>query len=79
MRTWYDEQLGCSFCEPDCVDEWLKMIWTIGVDYDGCQTVECLKGLIDELVDMSKRARICLKNGLLFSKNAKENYIYEQH
>lgn len=26
------------------------LIWALGVDYDGCNTVESLKGLIDELV-----------------------------
>ena len=26
------------------------LIWALGVDYDGCNTVESLKELIDELV-----------------------------
>ena len=38
----------------------------IGFDYDGCNTVESLKGLVDELIDMSKKARDCLHTGKLF-------------
>jgi hypothetical protein len=69
MKVWYDEELGCNFCKPDCVDEWLEMIWTIGVDYDGCEKPESLKELIDELVDMAHKARVCLKDGHLFSND----------
>ena len=32
----------------------LHMIWAIGVDYDGCNRVESLKGLIDELVSYTQ-------------------------
>lgn len=45
------------------------MIWGIGYDYDGCNTVESLKDLIDELVDMTKEAMVCLRNGHLFPKD----------
>lgn len=30
------------------------LIWAIGCDYDGCNTVESLKGLIDELVSYTQ-------------------------
>ena len=30
------------------------LIWAIGVDYDGCNTVESLKSLIDELVSYTQ-------------------------
>ena len=30
------------------------LIWALGVDYDGCNTVESLKGLIDELVSYTQ-------------------------
>jgi DNA-directed RNA polymerase subunit RPC12/RpoP len=33
------------------------LIWAIGVDYDGCNTVESLKGLIDELVSYTQLPR----------------------
>ena len=59
MKRWYDEQAGCHFARPDSVEEWLEIIWGIGCDYDGCNTVTSLKGLIDELVDMTKGAKVC--------------------
>ena len=35
----------------------LHMIWAIGCDYDGCNTVESLKELIDELVSYTQLPR----------------------
>ena len=32
----------------------LHWIWMIGADYDGCSTVEGLKGLIDELLEFTQ-------------------------
>ena len=66
MREWTDEKTGITMCEPDCVDEWLANIWAIGVDYDGYSSEENLKKLIDELVDMAKKARECLWDNKLF-------------
>lgn len=37
-------------------DRYCDMIWCLGVDYDGYETPEGLKSLIDELVDLAKRA-----------------------
>ena len=67
MRYWYDNEFKGIVCEPDCVDEWLELIWEVGVDYDGCHSVESLKGLVDELLDMAGKARHCLENGKLFT------------
>ena len=33
------------------------LIWALGVDYDGCNTVESLKALIDELVSYTQLPR----------------------
>ena len=33
------------------------MIWALGVDYDGCNTVKSLKELIDELVSYTQLPR----------------------
>ena len=66
MRTWIDEKTGLTMCESDCVDEWLSDIWAIGADYDGCNSVESLKKLVDELVGMAKKARECLWQNKLF-------------
>ena len=40
-------------------DKWCQLIIDIGFDYDGFNTVESLKGLIDELVDYAHKAIIC--------------------
>lgn len=53
-------------CEPDCADEWLQMIWEVGVDYDGCASAQGLRELVNELVEMSQKARNCLRNGRIF-------------
>ena len=71
MNHWIDEQTGCKMCEPDCADEWLFDIWAIGCDYDGYNDVKNLKELIDELVEMSHKARDCLYDGKLFAEKEK--------
>lgn len=37
-------------------DRYCDIIWCLGVDYDGYETPEGLKSLIDELVALAKRA-----------------------
>lgn len=73
MRLWIDETSGCKMFEPDCADEWLHMIWAVGVDYDGCSTTQELQELIDELVEMSQKARECLRNGKIIPDMTKQN------
>lgn len=70
MRFWIDKSSGCKMCEPDCADEWLHMIWAVGVDYDGCSTIQELQELIDELVKMSQKARVCLRESKIFSNTS---------
>lgn len=65
MKQWKDEQDN-TFWEPDCADEWLEMLWEIGVDYDGAENAESLKALIDELVEIASKARVCLREGKIF-------------
>ena len=67
MKVWTDKETGQKMCEPDCADEWLHLIWGIGVDYDGYSSAQDLKELVDELVEMSQKARECLRNGKIFS------------
>ena len=67
MRFWKDEESGCNMCEPDCADEWLHMIWAVGCDYDGYTSARGLRELIDELVEMSQKARKCLQDGKIFA------------
>jgi hypothetical protein len=70
MKRVYDEKLNTWFDEPECVDEWLELMWDIGCDYDGYASVRGLKYLIDELVEMSKEARKCLRENKLFPSEA---------
>ena len=67
MKYWYDKDFKGIVCEPNCADEWLELLHDIGFDYDGCGTVESLKSLVDELVEMSINARQCLHDGKLFA------------
>lgn len=77
MKYWYDKEFKGIVCEPNCVDEWLEMIWQVGVDYDGCNSVESLKGLVDELIEMSQKARYCLEDDKLFTdkKDSEKSYL----
>ena len=65
MKTWTDE-LGTTWAEPDCADEWLELIYDIGIGYDGMKSVKGLQELIDEMMQMSSKARLCLREGKLF-------------
>ncbi len=70
MRYWKKDEV--TVCEPDCADEWMELIWQVGVDYDGCNTVKELRSLIDELVEMSQKARRCLEEGKVFPEKKDE-------
>ena len=48
----------------DNKDNWCQLIADIGFDYDGCNTIESLKGLIDELVR--------------YALNSRDNYDYKE-
>ena len=48
----------------DNKDDWCQLIADIGFDYDGCNTIESLKVLIDELVR--------------YALNSRDNYDYEE-
>lgn len=55
-----------GFWIPDSVEEWLQVIVMIACDYDGYNTVNELKSLIDELVEYANKARDCLKENKLY-------------
>ena len=48
----------------DNKDNWCQLIADIGFDYDGCNTIKSLKGLIDELVR--------------YALNSRDNHDYEE-
>ena len=78
MKSWYDKEFKGILCEPNCADEWLELLWDIGVGYDGCNTVESLKGLVDELLEMSTKARECLYDGKIFKDNEESARSYKE-
>lgn len=78
MKYRYDKQFKGIFCSPNSADEWMELIRDIGFDYDGCNTVESLKGLVDELVEMSVEARKCLHDGKLFYDEVEDNKSLEE-
>lgn len=45
----------------ETADEWLELICDIAIDYDGCETVESLKELVDEMREYAVNARKALK------------------
>ena len=62
-------------------DAWCQMIWMIGCDYDGCNKVESLKKLVDELVDYSNKARVCDDKSVVYTESStgiKKNILLEE-
>lgn len=44
-------------------DDWLGLILDVANGYDGYETVEGLKSLIDEITEYAHEARVCMRNG----------------
>lgn len=78
MRYWYDKEFKGIVCGPNCAEEWLELICEVAMGYDGCNTVESLKGLVDELVDMTKKAYYCLHDGKIFEDKEESNKSREE-
>lgn len=57
----------------DRIDYYLDIIFGLGADYDGCNSVESLKCLIDELVAYANQAR-----KLLHSNDQQYDYIRKE-
>lgn len=74
----YDSRFKGLVWNPDSADEWLEIIVGIGFDYDGCNTVESLKGLVDTLVEMSQKARECLRSEKIFYDEEEEEKSREK-
>lgn len=60
-------------------DEWCQLIIDLGFGYDGCNTVESLKSLIDELVDYAHKAISCDDVSVVYvgANNKKSNILLE--
>ena len=55
-----------GFYTPNSVEGYLETIFMISCDYDGYNTVDDLKSLIDEIVGYANKARVCLKENKLY-------------
>ena len=54
---------GQKCAEESSALECLFMIWAIGYDYDGEETVDGLKQVVDELVSLAQKARGFIDEG----------------
>ena len=80
MKYWYDKERKGVVCLPDSADEWMELIQAIAFDYDGCNTVESLKDLVDEIVEMVGNARACLADDKIFEDEVEsEASLIEAH
>lgn len=59
---------GVGKCyDVDCVADCLSLIIDIGFNYDGCNSVDSLKSLVDELVEYARRGAEFLREGKIQS------------
>ena len=61
-------------------DEYCELIYELGFDYDGLNTVESLKGLIDDLIDYAKKSIKNDDNSVMFEgmNDTKYNILREK-
>ena len=82
MKWYYDKEFDGIVGTPNSADNILHYIWAYGCDYDGCNTVDNLKDLIDDIVKMSQDAREYIEKGWLNDSNpeviAEDKATYEQ-
>ena len=43
----------------EIMEKYLELIYDLGYDYDGCNDVDSLKGLIDEMCRLASLGRAC--------------------
>ena len=63
-------------CAEHCANE--ELISDIGYDYDGCNSVESLKALVDELTHLASLGRACNDNEVIYvNRDEKFNILME--
>ncbi len=63
----------------EIMENYLELIIDLGFDYDGCNTIESLKVLIDELVHYAKLGRACNINTPVYANGGKYyNILHEE-
>lgn len=63
----------------EIMERYLELIYDLGYDYDGCNDVESLKGLIDEMCRLASLGRACSVTEPIYvdSKGMKTNILGE--
>lgn len=65
--------------EIEIMERYFELIIDLGFDYDGSNTVESLKELIDELVCYAKLGRVCNITEPIYSNGEKcYNILHEE-
>lgn len=65
-------------------DNWCRFIWQVGFDYDGCNTIKSLKGLVDELISYAEKALESDDKSVVYTsittkgEETKENILFER-
>ena len=63
----------------EIMEKYFELIIDLGFDYDGCNTIESLKTLIDELVHLAKLGRACNTTEPIYMNSKKYyNIIHEE-
>lgn len=61
------------------MEKYLELIADLGYDYDGLNSVESLKGLIDELVRYANLGRVCNTTEPIYENGGKKyNILMEE-
>lgn len=64
----------------EIMERYFELISDIGYDYDGCNSVESLKALVDELTHLASLGRACNDKEAIYSdgNNRKLNILLEE-
>ena len=64
----------------EIMERYLELICDLGYDYDGCNDVKSLKGLIDEMCRLASLGRACNDKEAIYSdgNNRKLNILLEE-
>ena len=60
------------------MEKYLELIVDLSLDYDGCNTVESLKGLIDELERLAMLGRVCNTTKSIYTNSNKTYNILNE-
>lgn len=64
----------------EIMEKYLELIYDLGYDYDGCNDVKSLKGLIDEMCRLASLGRACNVSEPIYvdGKGNKLNILLEE-